>query len=166
MGDEESKDEAKVEKKGGRLVLILVVVVLVVGAAAAGIFLGPMFSHPAAAAAEVKAEPSAKPVSDKIAAVTNLPPVVVDVRGEQGDLHHVKCTFALELKDGVSSEDIKNYTPRAREAALSYLRLESFEKLTDPKNFKQVQKTLDTDIKKAVGSGLVSRVVITDFVAQ
>jgi flagellar basal body-associated protein FliL len=169
MGDEPQPDESQVEKKGGRKVLVLVVAVLLVGAVAAGAFLGPKLMSPPTAQAAPKPDPSAASPSghqDTVAAVTTLPPIVVDARGEQGDIHHIKCTVALELKDGVSSEDVKNYTPRAREAAVSYLRQESFEALTDPKKFKTVQKELDTRIKKAVGTSRVARVVVADFVAQ
>ncbi len=164
MEDHESKGEVKVEKKRGRMVLVLALVVLAAGTTAAGALFGPRFLTPPAPAP--RGSSAAPAEHDRVAAVTNLPPIVVDTRSLEGDLHHIKCSLALELRDGVSTDDMKNYTPRAREAAVAYLRQQPFEEITDPKRFSTVQKTLDSHIRAAVGKSRVVRVVVTDFVAQ
>lgn len=170
MGDIESEEDVKVEKKkGGKVLLVLVVAVLVVGAAAAGAILAPKYLGTAAAApAAAPPAGSASEASPETGPgeTTMLTPIVIDSHGREGDAHHVKVVLAVELPEGMSPEDFKRFVPRSREAAVQYLRAQTFEDLTDPKRFSAVQKALNEAILGAVGKKHAVRVLVTDFVAQ
>ena len=62
--------------------------------------------------------------------------------------------------------EFKAYVPRAREAAIWYLRTHDFDELSAPKNFEKLRKDLNDNIINAVGKKRARRVLITDFVAQ
>ena len=99
------------------------------------------------------------------AASTPLPQVIVDIRDKDGDVHHLKVGISLELGK-VSEEEFSKVLPRGREAAVEYLRSLAFEQATDPKQFDTVKKELGDRIRAALGKKAVTRVVITDYVAQ
>jgi flagellar basal body-associated protein FliL len=166
MGDTESQDVKVEKKKGGTVLLVLVVAVLVLGAAATGAVLAPKFLGSAEAAPEPSGAAPPPPADTGPGETYTLAPIVIDSHGRDGDAHHVKVVLAIELADGMTDPDFKRFVPRSREAALQYLRAQAFEELTDPKRFDKVQKDLNATVLKAVGAKYVSRVLVTDFVAQ
>jgi flagellar basal body-associated protein FliL len=176
------------KKGGGKVLLILVTVVLVGGAAVAGATLGPKLLHPPAPAAaaegeaeggdehgteaapeeEEEAESHEAPAS-KAAPTTSaaFSPIVVDIRGGEGELHHLKVVLSFELAEKFTEEDFKKWTPRGREAALTYLRTLDYEGATDVKRFDAIRKELCDRVKAALGGKKnIRRVLVTDFVAQ
>ena len=186
---------APVEKKKGKgpLIGIIVAAVLVVGAGAAGAVMGPkFFAKPAPTkpaegeaeseddkpsgeekAAEEKAEEPAdeehvekKSASGEVKEITNLAAIVVDTRSADGQVRHLKIALSIEHPDTMKEAEFKAYVPRAREAAIWYLRTHDFEELSAPKNFDKLRKDLNDNIINAVGKKRARRVLITDFVAQ
>ena len=188
--------QAPVEKKKGKgpLIGIIVAAVLVVGAGAAGAVMGPKFfakpvpTKPAdgeaepeeekpsgedKAAEEEKAEEPSdeehvekKSAAGEVKAITNLAPIVVDTRSADGQVRHLKIALSIEHPEAMKEAEFKAYVPRAREAAIWYLRTHDFEELSAPKNFDKLRKDLNDNIINAVGKKRARRVLITDFVAQ
>jgi flagellar basal body-associated protein FliL len=153
------------KKSGSKLGLIAAVVLLVGAAAAGGLYGGKLMQRPAAA--EAKHEPGApadKPAEAPKASAA-LPPLVVDVRDKDGDIHHLKIAISFELGE-VPEDEFGKCMPRGREAALIYLRGQTFEQVTDAKHFEQLRKELTERVAEAVGKQRVKRVLLTDFVAQ
>jgi flagellar basal body-associated protein FliL len=98
--------------------------------------------------------------------ITNLSAIIVDTRSADGQVRHLKIALSIEHPEGVKESDFKCYVPRAREAAIWYLRTHDFEELSAPKNFDKLRKELNDNIIAAVGRKRARRVLITDFVAQ
>lgn len=149
------------KKSGGKLGIIAAVVLLVGAAAAGGLYGGKLLQHAPAANAEAPAE---KPHEAPKASAA-LPALVVDVRDKDGDIHHVKIGISFELGE-VPEEEFAKCIPRGREAALIYLRSQTFETISDGKNFEALRKELLERVAEAVGKQRVQRVLLTDFVAQ
>lgn len=188
--------QAPVEKKKGKgpLIGIIIAAVLVVGAGAAGAVMGPKFfakpvptksadgeaepeddkaSGEDKAAEEEKADEPAdeehvekKSASGEVKEITNLAPIVVDTRSADGQVRHLKIALSIEHPETMKEAEFKAYVPRAREAAIWYLRTHDFEELSSPKNFDKLRKDLNDNILNAVGKKRARRVLITDFVAQ
>lgn len=184
----------RVEKKGkGRMVGILVALVLVLSAGAAGAVFAPrLLSKPApqekAAGeeegaehgeeategheeAEKEEEPAPASSSGKrrkgpIGEVLELQPVVVDIRAEDNSVRHIKVQLAVELPKEKKADEFKKYVPFAREAAISYLRVQNYDRLADPKAFEAIKKELGAEIIDAVGKTEARRVLVVDFVVQ
>jgi len=104
--------------------------------------------------------------SGEVKEVTNLAPIVVDTRSADGQVRHLKIALSIEHPDTMKEAEFKAYVPRAREAAIWYLRTHDFEELSSPKNFDKLRKDLNDNILNAVGKKRARRVLITDFVAQ
>jgi flagellar basal body-associated protein FliL len=187
--DEQGTDynQAPVEKKKskGPLVGIIVAAVLVMGAGAAGAVVGPkFFAKPVATKpADPEAEPEderpekadeaseearveKKSAASEVKEITNLAPIVVDTRSADGEVRHLKIALSIEHPEAIKESEFKVYIPRAREAAIWYLRTHDFEELSSPKNFDKLRKDLNDNILNAVGKKRARRVLITDFVAQ
>ena len=107
-----------------------------------------------------------KSASGEVKEVTNLAPIVVDTRSADGQVRHLKIALSIEHPDTMKEAEFKAYIPRAREAAIWYLRTHDFEELSAPKNFDRLRKDLNDNILNAVGKKRARRVLITDFVAQ
>lgn len=169
------------KKSGGKTKIIAVVaIVAVLAAGAAGAVVGPKLlnrgAKKATAAAHAEgeehgeegAEPAAsgEGAGEAIGEVTEFAPIVVDTRSEDGAIHHLKVVLSVEIPEKVKKEEFMKYAPRAREAAITYLRSEPFEVISAPQKFEDVRKELSARIVEAVGKKRVSRVLVVDFVAQ
>jgi len=104
--------------------------------------------------------------SGDVKEITNLSPIVVDTRSIDGQVRHLKIALSIEHPETFKESEFKSYIPRAREAAIWYLRTHDFEELSSPKNFDKLRKDLNENIINAVGRKRARRVLITDFVAQ
>jgi flagellar basal body-associated protein FliL len=193
MDQPETENKAPVEKKSkGRLIGIVVALVLVLGAGAAGTIMGPKFFGAAPPAAGKSAESKGaegheedseehagdeesdeeeKPKSKTKTATeayesTLLQPIIVDVATTEGQSRHLKIVLAIEHPETTKEADFKVYVPRAREAAIFYLRTSDFEHLANPKNFEKVREELNKAVIDAVGKKRAKRVLITDYVTQ
>jgi len=164
--------EAGTKKPGGKTKIIAAVaVVAVLVAGAAGAVVGPKLlnrgaSKAAAAHADEAAPAASAEAGEAIGETTEFAPIVVDTRSEDGTIHHLKVVISVELPEKVKKEEFMKYAPRAREAAISYLRSEPFEVISAPAKFEDVRKELSTRIVEAVGEKRISRVLVVDFVAQ
>ena len=107
-----------------------------------------------------------KSAAGEVKEVTNLQPIVVDTRSQDGQIRHLKIALSIEHPDAMKEAEFKAYVPRAREAAIWYLRTHDFDELSSPKNFEKLRKDLNDNIINAVGKKRARRVLITDFVAQ
>jgi flagellar FliL protein len=151
------------KKSGGKLGIIAAVVLLVGAAAAGGLYGGRLLQHPAPPAKQEA--PPEKP-TEAPKASTALSPLVVDVRDKDGDIHHVKIGISFELGAETPEEEFAKCLPRGREAAIIYLRTQTFETISDNKRFETLRKELLERVAEAVGKQRVQRVLLTDFVAQ
>jgi flagellar basal body-associated protein FliL len=162
---EEQKNAAAAPKKGGsRVIVIVVTSVLVVGAAVAGSLFGPrvLGAKPAAAAAVEESKDSGAPAGE----VINFQPLVVDIYDKERQIHHLKVGLAAELVAEKTEAELKNYVPRGREAAIAYLRSREWDEITSAKAFEAIKKELSERVTASIGKERVTRVLVTDFVAQ
>jgi flagellar basal body-associated protein FliL len=162
---EESVPGPKAPKKSrlGLVLVIVVIPVLVTGAAVAGTMFGPsLLGH----AKKAEHEPAKEKEKDKIGESVELNPIMVDARADDGALHHLKVVLAIELAEGTPKEEFMRYAPRGREAAVGYLRSQSFDHLVAPEQYAAVRTELSKIFTDAIGHERVGRVLVTDFVAQ
>ena len=165
MSEEQAKPAPK--KRGMRVIVIVLTSVLVVGAAVAGSLFGPRLLGGQAKAATHEAEPT-KEESDAAPAgeVINFQPIVVDIHDKEGVIHHLKVGLAIEMAHEKTEAELKNYTPRGREAAIALLRSKEWDEITSAKVFEGLKKELSDHVIAAIGKERASRVLVTDFVAQ
>jgi flagellar basal body-associated protein FliL len=151
------------KKPGGKSKIIAAVaLVAVLVAGTAGAVVGPKLLNRSATKKAAAAPAAAEPIGE----TTEFAPIVVDTRSEDGAIHHLKVVISVELAEGTKKEEFMKYAPRAREAAISYLRSEPFEIISAPQKFEDVRKELSGRIIEAVGQKRISRVLVVDFVAQ
>jgi flagellar basal body-associated protein FliL len=74
--------------------------------------------------------------------------------------------IAIELANKKTEAEMKNYLPRGREAAIAYLRSREWDEITSSKLFETIKKDLSEQVIQAMGKERVTRVLVTDFVAQ
>lgn len=164
---EESVAEPKAPKKSrlGLVLAIVAVTVLVTGAAVAGTLFGPaLFGH--AKKGEQAVEKEKTHEKEKVGESVELSPIMVDARADDGNLHHLKVVLAVEVAEGTPKDELMRYLPRGREAAVGYLRSQSFDRLVDPLRYAEVRTELSKMFVEAIGHERVARVLVTDFVAQ
>lgn len=185
----ENATEPKAPKKSrlGLVLAIVVVVVLVTGAAVAGTMFGPVLLGHKQATADTADQaddeggdddatpPDRSDKSDKkkkkkdngkVGESVELPPIVVDARSKDGELHHLKVVLAVEVEEGTPKDEFMRYSPRGREAAVAYLRSQSFENLASSDHYSEIRAELAKQFIEAVGEKRVARVMIIDYVAQ
>ena len=160
-------EEAPPKKRSkARLLLMLITLVLLAGTFGVGVWLRPRFLTsmlPWLARADAA---GLKKEELPAAAVALLEPIVVDLREATGERHHLKVGIAVELMGAMHGEEFKRYEPRARDAAITYLRSLSFEEVSNPKQLDSIRAALSERIGVAVGSNRVRKILFTDFVAQ
>ncbi len=167
-----AKDDEKVdlpEVKKSKLGLILAVVgglVVLVAGVAGGVMLGPKLMGASGTAQAATAPAQSEPKEPAKIVSAKFDPLIVDMRGKRGDLHHLKVGLAAELADGVAEEDFKLVQPRGREAAISYLRTLTLEDVSDPQKYSTIRQELSQTVTEAVGKERVVRILLVDFVAQ
>jgi len=165
---EESVAEPKAPKKSrlGLVLAIVAVTVLVTGAAVAGTLFGPaLFGHAKKGEQAVEKKEKAHD-TEKVGESVELSPIMVDARADDGNLHHLKVVLAVEVAEGTPKDELMRYLPRGREAAVGFLRSQSFDHLVDPLRYAEVRAELSKTFIEAIGHERVARVLVTDFVAQ
>jgi flagellar basal body-associated protein FliL len=172
---EQSVSEPKAPNKSklGLVLAIVAVTVLVTGAAVAGTLFGPALlgrgksaEHDAPAKEKGKEKEKGGKEAEKVGESVEFPPIMVDARAENGELHHIKLVIVVEVAEGTPKEELMRYAPRGREAAVAFMRSESFDKLSAPAGYAEVRAELCKKFAEAVGEERVARVLVTDFVAQ
>jgi flagellar basal body-associated protein FliL len=98
--------------------------------------------------------------------IVELAPIIVDIHANDNSLRHMKVQLVVEMQKGKTGEEFKKLVPFAREASISYLRTQDFDKLSDPKSFDTVRGEIEAAVIEAVGKKHARRVLITDFVVQ
>ncbi|MEZ4224499.1 MAG: flagellar basal body-associated FliL family protein [Polyangiaceae bacterium] len=166
MEDDDAKPEEGQEPKKSKkkLLFIIVGVVLLAGVGVGGAFLGPKLMGKDQA--QVAPEPAASAQEEAISATATMAPIVVDLRDAEDSIHHMKVVLSFELSEGTTEDDFKKYSPRGRELAIAYLRSQTFEFVTEPKNFPKVSKELTSRATEGIGAKRIQRALITDFVSQ
>jgi len=162
---EESVPEPQAPKKSrlGLVLATVVVVVLVTGAAVAGTLFGPaLLKGPKKAEHAAEGKEKEKPIGETV----ELTPILVDARAHDGDLHHLKVVLAIEIHEGTPKEEFMKFSLRGREAAVAYLRGQTFEEVAAPQRYSEVRTELARKFTEATGEAHVARVMIIDFVAQ
>ena len=157
-------------KKGGRLWLTLIGALVIASvSSAAGATFGPsirqkLFApHPAAQPGEEQEEKG----GEKGGHIAPLDSLVVDVRDEAGESHHVKVGIALELSEPVHEEEWKaDVVPRARDATIGYLRSLKFDEAASSAKFEGIRTELQERLSKAIKKPKIRRVLFIDYVVQ
>ena len=141
-------------------IAIVLTAVLAAGGAFGGAKIAAAHQAPASASAEAKTEPQTAP-----GPTANLQPFLVIADDDQKKPHPIKITLAIEFSAGAKAEEVKELTPRIRDAVLTYLRSATYDDLTNPK---LNEKTRAEILEKVQHSGATEadRVLITDFVVQ
>jgi flagellar basal body-associated protein FliL len=98
--------------------------------------------------------------------IVELTPIIVDIHANDNSLRHMKVQLVVEMQKNKTGEEFKKLVPFAREASISYLRTQDFDKLSDPKSFDIVRSEIEAAVIEAVGKNHARRVLITDFVVQ
>lgn len=173
-----SEEKPAAPKKGGsKVIVIALTAILVAGAAVAGTMFGPKMLGAKTAQAQEdgshakgKSKKQHEEAEDLVpTAIYNFQAIVVDLHDNEGAIHHLKVGLTVEsaLENAkVAEEALKQYQPRGREAAIAFLRSREWDEITSSKMFEPLKKELSEKVIEAMGEERVSRVVITDFVAQ
>ena len=110
--------------------------------------------------------PSGKRRAGAVGEIVELSPIIVDIHANDNSLRHMKVQLVVEMQKGKTGEEFKKLVPFAREASISYLRTQDFDRLSDPKSFDTVRGEIEAAVIEAVGKNHARRVLITDFVVQ
>ncbi|MBX3264982.1 MAG: flagellar basal body-associated FliL family protein, partial [Labilithrix sp.] len=78
--------------------------------------------------------------------------------------HPMKMSIAVEFAAN-TTEDLKSFVPRIRDAVLTYLRTVTHEQVTDPGHVEKMRADL-LERCRAAGAGSAERILVTDFVVQ
>ena len=178
----EEKPAAAPKKGGSKVIVIALTAILVAGAAVAGTMFGPkMLGAKSAEAHEDEAPAKSSKGKSKSkkheaeeedvepTAVSNFQPIVVDVHDNEGVIHHLKVGLTVEsgMENAKEAEEaLKHFQPRGREAAIAFLRSREWDEITSSKMFETLKKDLSEKVIESMGEERVSRVLVTDFVAQ
>lgn len=163
--DEKKQEESAPKSKKGLILALVGGIVVLVGGAVGGAVLAPRLAG-APTDAQAAQTGAPEPGPPKMIVSASFDPIIVDVRGKRGEVHHIKVGIAVELKDEVTVDDFKLVSPRGRAAAIGYLRTLSFKEATDPVLYEEIQKQLAERVTAAVGNDKLERVLLVDFVAQ
>ncbi len=166
---EEPEDKAPGPPKSKRKAIgLIVIVVLVVAAGVTGTLFGPRMlgaggEGPSPSSSVPAEEPKEK---DENFVSMKFEPLVLDVRDRDQALHHIRVGLTAELKPSVTKEEFDKLQPRGREVAIIFMRSWRFEDLTDPTQFERISGELSERMRKAMGHELVTRILVSDYVAQ
>ena len=117
-------------------------------------------------AAPAASSPSGRRRAGVVGEIIELAPIIVDIHASDNSLRHMKVQLVVEMPKAKTEEEFKKLVPFAREAAISYLRTQDFDRLSDPKSFDTVRGEIEAAVIDAVGKNHARRVLITDFVVQ
>jgi flagellar basal body-associated protein FliL len=160
---EEKKPEAAVVPKKGLSPLIAMVVTgLIAGGAAFG---GAKVAAAHAAIANPGPERITVVVAPPPGPTVALEPFVLLTPDASKKMHAMRVTLAIEFEEKTKEETLKSYTPRVRDAALTYLRTMTYEDAIDNAKTDKLRADL-LEKFRTVGAVAASRVLITDLVVQ
>jgi flagellar basal body-associated protein FliL len=158
---EEKKPAAPTPKKGLSPVIAMVVTGLIAGGAAFG---GAKLSSAHAAPAIQSVERVAL-VPPPPGPTVALEPFVLLAPDATKKMHAMRVTLAIEFEEKAKEETLKSFTPRIRDAGLTYLRSLTYEDALDSGKSDKLRTEL-LERFRSVGAIAASRVLITDLVIQ
>jgi flagellar basal body-associated protein FliL len=162
---EEPKTAEAAAKKSSPSVLMLILPAALAGAAAFG---GVRFATAHAAAPPGQAEHAAATLPPPGPTLA-LEPFLVVTLDSLRKTHAMKVTIAVEFeasgKEESKEDALKGFVPRIRDAALSYLRLMTYEDAMDTNHSDKMRADL-LEKFRAAGAGGATRVLVTDLVVQ
>jgi flagellar basal body-associated protein FliL len=147
-------------KNSLNLAALLLPPILAGGAAFGGARLAA--AHAASAASSASAAPAVEPPPGPTVA---LDPFLVLTQDTNRKSHPMKLTVAVEFEANAKEESLKNFTPRMRDATLSYLRTLTYEDALDNGKADRLRADLLERFRSA-GVTSVQRVLMTDLVLQ
>lgn len=157
----EAKAEAPKAKGGGvSPVMLVLTAALSAGGAFGGAKVAAARQGPGVQQVEVVKVPQKKP-----GPTMNLLPFLVMTKDEAGRDHPIKLTMAVEFEPTTKEEELKELTPRVRDAVLTFLRAASYDDLTNQKLSEKTRADL-LDKLHAAGCSEADHILITDFVVQ
>jgi flagellar basal body-associated protein FliL len=163
---EESKGADVSAKRSSPNVLMLILPAALAGAAAFG---GVRFATAHAAGPTGQAEQHAVAVLPPPGPTVALDPFLVVTLDAQKKTHAMKVTLAVEFeasgKEEGKDDALKGFVPRIRDAALSYLRLMTYEDAMDTNHSDKMRTDL-LEKFRAAGAAGATRVLVTDLVVQ
>jgi len=167
MADEPEEKAPSPPKSKRKLLGLSVILILVVAAGVTGTLFGPRMLGAGAdgPVPSASGEPE-EPKEEKNFASMKFEPLVLDVRDRDNNLHHIRVGLTAELKPTVAKEEFDKLQPRGREVAIIYMRSWKFEDLTDPAQFERISGELSERMRKAMGQETVTRILVSDYVAQ
>jgi flagellar basal body-associated protein FliL len=167
MSDPKDKKEPAAKKSGGGKVGVIIIAVFVCVSSTAGAVFGQVALAKMKPAEKEKVDAGYEEKEEPLAVETMIAePLIVDLRTAEGELHHIKVGFAIELAKPVPEEEQKKLMVRAKDAAISYMRTLSYDEVTAQEKFEGIKKELGERISKALGRGRVAHVLFTEFVVQ
>lgn len=172
MADEENVADAPAEKGGG-IMKMAIFGVAGIALMAIGIFAGPivknLISPPEEAAAEATEEapeqPSGPPIYQSL-----HPPLVVNVKDEQGDTHFMQITMEVMSRDQEVINAVREHTPVIRNALILMFGTSEYEKVSTRAGKEEMLENALTEIQTVmtdrIGEPGVDEVYFTALVVQ
>jgi flagellar basal body-associated protein FliL len=150
---------APAKKGAGGMIMGIVLPALLAGGAAYGA--SRAAAKAPAAHAEAPAHAEVHPPGPTVA----LEPFLVSVADGSKKSHPLKLSVAVEFGTHDKEDVLKPFTPRIRDAILSYVRTLSYEDAVDAQRSEKLRSELLDRCHKA-GAVTAERVLITDLVSQ
>lgn len=159
---EKAAAPAPTEKKRGGAALTFVGIVLTAALAGGASFAG---ARAATKPHKVEEEGIEKPKVKPPGPTVSLEPFVANVSDAQGAPHAVKVTFFIELEREAKEEEFKVFIPRIRDAILTNLRTQPFERFTKQEDFEKLREELKDKLHET-GAYAAHQVLVTDLITQ
>jgi flagellar basal body-associated protein FliL len=159
---EEKKAEPPPPKKGLSPVIAMVVTGLIAGGAAFG---GAKLSSAHAAGPALQSAEKVALVPPPPGPTVALEPFVLLTPDSTKKMHAMRVTLAIEFEEKAKEETLKSFTPRIRDAGLTYLRSLTYEDALDSGKSDKLRTEL-LERFRSVGAVAAVRVLITDLVIQ
>lgn len=154
---------APAPKKGGGGLAAVVGIILPAILAAGGAFAAAKTAGAHAVADAGHAEP--KKEAKAPGPTIPLEPFLVTVPDSNKKAHAMKLTLAIEFESMAKEDVAKVFTPRIRDAVLSYMRQMTYEDAVDSQHSDKFRTELLERCQK-IGATSAERVLITDMVIQ
>ena len=115
--------------------------------------------------AKVQAAPKVEADND-MGPVFRLEPFIANLQSEDGEMHYLKLSLAVELTEKGSVEVFEKHVPRVRNEVLLAISGLKMRDVLAPENKPVLSAKLRDRIAEAAGKQLVHRIYMTEFVVQ
>jgi len=172
MADEENVEDAP-EEKGGGIMKMAIFGVAGIALMAIGIFAGPvvknLISPPEEVAAESTEEGAEEPSGPPIYQSLH-PPLVVNVKDEQGNTHFMQITMEVMSRDQEVINAVREHTPVIRNSLILMFGTSMYEKVSTREGKEEMLDNALTEIQTVmtdrIGEPGVDEVYFTALVVQ